>query len=194
MNKSTLFSIFMILLATLFIAVMPTEAEGALYSDTVRLHILAASDSEEDQRLKLAVRDAVLEKYSERLLISENSAEARAAVSSMLPEIEELASEVILSYGYSYSVTAELCEEHYETRVYENVTLPSGVYHSLIIKIGSGEGKNWWCVMYPPLCLDVATADIPDSAYTEDEKRLVTLGGYHPRFKILELVSEAFSD
>ena len=187
----------MILCVTLIISVMPTEAEGAIYEDTVRLHILANSDSEEDQNLKLKLRDAILEEFSKELSEFQSTSEAKSALLEKISEIEDFSEKKILEYGYSYSVRATLTEEWYDTREYEEFTLPKGYYTSLRVIIGEGEGKNWWCVMYPPLCLDIATENAPRDdgikKYSDSEFRLITTGGYRAKFKILELVSDIFS-
>ena len=192
MRKNIVFSAVMMLMAALFIAVMPTEAEGAVYEDTVRLHILAESDSAEDQAMKIAVRDAVLSEFGVRLREAECAEDARAALSEMVYEIEEFCASELRGMGYSGGVSVTLVEEWYETREYADFTLPAGVYTSLKIVIGEGEGQNWWCVMYPPMCLDVACEDATDS-YTDEERVLISGNGYRAKFKILELISSAFS-
>ena len=196
MKKILLYSMT-VLLTALVIAVIPTEADGAVYEDTVRLHILANSDSEEDQALKLKLRDDVLREFSDMLSKFDSADGARSALLSSLDDIEAFAEKRIEEYGYGYTVNATLTEEWYDTREYEDFTLPKGYYSSLQIIIGEGEGKNWWCVMYPPLCLDMAVEDAPrDDAikkYNESEFRLVTGNGYQAKFKILELVSSVFS-
>lgn len=176
----------MILFAVLTMAVIPTEADAAIYEDTVRLHILAPSDSAEDQALKIAVRDLLLEKYSEELSVNSDAKGALLAIDSLLPDIERDIRVFLLEGGYNYTVRAELCEEWYDTREYGDLTLPMGNYYSLRITLGEGEGQNWWCVMYPPLCLDVATGT---GGYTDTEQSLVTKGGYRIKFKLLEIIS-----
>jgi len=175
----------MILFSVLFIAVMPTEAEGAIYEDTVRLHILANSDNAEDQSAKLKLRDAILEEFAEELSVFESADEATLRLKAKINEIEEFSKNVMNELGYSYDVKATISEEWYDTREYESFTLPKGYYTSLRIIIGKGEGKNWWCVMFPPLCLDVATEG---SGYTEAEDVLISKK-YNVKFKILEILS-----
>ena len=188
MSKILYSSVF-ILIISMLIGVMPTEADGAIYEDTVRLHILANSDIKEDQDLKLAVRDAILKEHGQKLSVLGNAKEAEAALEGMLDEIKQTATKVIKEHGYDYPVRVIIGKEHYETRVYEEFTLPKGVYTSLRVEIGDAEGKNWWCVMYPPLCLG---ASIDDSGYTSEEKRLIG-GEIKVKFKVLELLSEVFS-
>ena len=195
--KNVLFSCLCILAATLFLAVVPTDAEGAVYDDTVRLHILANSDTDEDQALKLALRDAVLAEFGESLSKNNSAIQAKADLQLRLDEIESFCREEITRLGYAYDVSVALSEEWYDTREYDGFTLPRGVYTSLRIIIGEGGGKNWWCVMFPPLCLDIACESAPyDDAvggYSGEEIRLISGGGYNVKFKLLELISGAFS-
>lgn len=184
--KKLITPIMMILVATLFIAAMPTEAECAIYDDTVRLHILANSDSEEDQTLKLTLRDEILKVYGKELSVFESVNEAQEQLSGKIDEIRQFADEKIEELGYNYKTEVTLSEEWYDTRVYENFSLPCGYYTSLRVIIGEGEGKNWWCVMFPPLCLDAA---VSTPKYTNEEESLISKK-YVVKFKILELISE----
>ena len=182
--------IFSILLATLIIAVIPTEAEGMIYEDTVRIHILANSDLEIDQNLKLEIRDLLLDKYSDGLKNLSSTQEAEEALKGLIPYIENDAEGYITEKGFDYKVKAELVREWYDTRYYEDFTLPQGYYSSLKIIIGEGEGKNWWCVMYPPMCLYVATDDRLKKGYSDSEISLIKGEKMKVKFKILELISE----
>ena len=176
----------MILIATLLIAVFPTEAEGAIYEDTVRLHILANSDRQEDQSLKLMLRDKILSKYGKELSLFESVEDAENELSQKLDEIREFSDKTLSELGYNFKTEVSLEREWYDTRDYEDFTLPCGYYTSLKIVIGEGEGQNWWCVMFPPLCLDASTAS---PKYTAEEEILISKK-YKVKFKILELVSE----
>lgn len=183
----------LIIIALLFISVIPTEAEAAIYDDTVRLHILANSDSEEDQALKLEIRDLLLEKYGSLISDSDGTDEARDRIEALLPEMRRDVEEWVRAAGYSYECDVTLSEEWYDTREYDGFSLPSGRYTSLRVLIGDAEGKNWWCVMFPPLCLDIATESAPSDdallGYTGEEVRLIS-GGYTVKFKLLELLSD----
>ena len=194
--KKLILPIFAVLFATLVMAALPTEAEAAIYEDTIRLHILAASDKEEDQRLKLEIRDELLKKYGYELKSSQNIDAAKEKIESLLPEIESFVNEEIRERGFSYKASATLSIEWYDTREYENFTLPKGEYASLRIIIDEGAGKNWWCVMFPPLCLDIATENAPSDDgiidYTKEEISLIKNEKYNVKFKILELLSDAF--
>ena len=186
-----------LLIATMMLAAFPTDAEAEIYEDTIRLHILAESDSREDQELKIKVRDALLEEYGELLGGEKDFNGARERVFELLGEMKTTAAEVIKKSGYDYPVNATLTVEWYDTREYEGFTLPAGYYTSLRVIIGSGSGQNWWCVMYPPLCLEMACEDAPaDDAlidYTKEEIRLIQSGKYNVKFKILEGLSRAFA-
>ena len=191
-TKSPLFPILSILFATLLAAVIPTEAEGAIYADTLRVHILANSDEEIDQDLKIKIRNRILEKYSSVLVGVEDMETARAIISERTENIREDVDSWILEEGFSYTSTVELGCEWYDTREYESFTLPAGYYTSLRVILGEGEGKNWWCVMFPPLCLDIATsAKAPE--YSAAEEKLIGRGKYSVKFKLLELCEEAVS-
>ena len=195
--KKTFTAMLILLFATLTIAVLPTDAEARIYDDTLRLHILANSDEEEDQQLKLKIRDKVLGKYANELKSCENIEEAQVLFKSILKKIEEDCEGWIKDLGYDYAVKCELSEEWYETRDYDNFSLPCGYYKSLRIIIGNGYGKNWWCVMYPPLCTSLATEKAPcdDTIinYTKEELLLIENGGYNIKFKSLEVISKLFS-
>ena len=190
-------TVMLLLAATLAIAVLPTEQDAAIYEDTLRLHILANSDSEDDQELKYGIRDKLLEKYGNRLGSSDSPEEAKKNINAMIPEIKTDVDKWISDAGYNYKSEVTLGVEWYDTREYDNFTLPKGYYTSLQVMIGEAEGKNWWCVMYPPLCLDIATESAPkDDAvlgYTKEEYSLITNEGYNVKFKLLEVLSDAFS-
>ena len=190
-------TVMLLLAATLAIAVLPTEQDAAIYEDTLRLHILANSDSEDDQELKYGIRDKLLEKYGNRLGSSDSPEEAKKNINAMIPEIKTDVDKWISDAGYNYKSEVTLGVEWYDTREYDDFTLPKGYYTSLQVMIGEAEGKNWWCVMYPPLCLDIATENAPkDDAvlgYTKEEYSLITNEGYNVKFKLLEVLSDAFS-
>lgn len=186
-----------VLIITLLLSVLPTDAEANIYEDTIRLHILANSDSKEDQALKITVRDGLLLEYGERLRSAGSFEGAAQLAEGLLSEIESFAEELINAEGYDYSVTAILSEEWYETRDYDGFSLPCGIYTSLRILIGEGKGKNWWCVMYPPLCTELACEDAPADDgfidYTKEELILISGSKYNLKFKILEDLSRVFS-
>lgn len=167
------------------------HTQDELADKVVRLHVLANSDSEEDQALKLLVRDAVLDRAEDLLAQTSSRAEAEGKLRGQLLEFERLAEAVVREAGYDYEVTAELADTEFPTREYEGFTLPAGEYLALRILIGEAAGRNWWCVVFPPLCT-AATSDVPASAmaagFAEDEVRLITEEdrGYVLKFKVVE--------
>ena len=152
-----------LLIITLLISVMPTDAEANIYEDTIRLHILANSDSPEDQELKIRVRDGLLLKYGERLRLAGSFEGAESLVRELIPEIEKYAESLVGELGEGYPVKAVISKEWYETRDYDGFSLPCGYYTSLRILIGEGRGQNWWCVVFPTLCVP-ATSEWMDTA------------------------------
>lgn len=186
-----------LLIVCILLAAMPTEAEGEIYGDTLRLHILANSDSEEDQALKIRIRDKLLTVYSEALSAAGSAEEAERMAEELLPKIEASVCEWLNEWGSDYTAEATLGVEWYERREYGELTLPAGYYTSLRIFIGNGEGQNWWCVMYPPLCMEIATENAPADDglldYTSEEITLIKGGKYNVKLKILEELSRAFA-
>ena len=189
--KNTIIFTVCLLLSVLLISIFPTDADAAIYEDTVRLHILAESDSAEDQEIKLYLRDKLLEKYSAELALSDDAEAATEALDERIGDIEDDCNLWLAERGYDKSAAVTLLHEWYNTREYGELTLPSGEYVSLRIVIGEGNGQNWWCVMYPPLCLDAAVSET-DRGYTGTEERLITRGGYRIKFKLLEVTSSIF--
>lgn len=155
----------------------------------LRLHVLANSNSEEDQALKLKVRDTVVEKAAGLFDTATDEGEALAQARERLPEIEAAAQQRVYDEGYAYEVHAQLCEMYFTTRQYETVTLPAGLYDALRITIGTGEGKNWWCVVFPPMCVSAATqaAELSDVLEPEQEEIVTQPKKYEVRFKVVEL-------
>ena len=166
-----------------------------LNENLIRLHVVANSDSEEDQAIKLRVRDAVVESLSEAMADIGDMDQARAYIEENLPKIQQTANEALKALGCDENAVASLQKEVFDTRYYDTFTLPAGVYEALRITIGSGEGTNWWCVAFPSLCIpatsegfeDVAAgAGFPDSltAALEGED------GYEIRFFLLDLLGK----
>ncbi len=184
----------MVLALSLFIiAAVPNDSDAAIYEDTLRLHILANSDSEEDQSLKLLIRDKVLEKYGEILKRGDSVEGAISLGESLVEDIRADVDSWIAEEGFGYTSGVKITEEWYDTREYEGFSLPCGYYYSMQITLGEAEGKNWWCVMYPPLCLDLATENAPADDgiidYTKEELTLIESKGYSVKFRLIELVS-----
>lgn len=157
--------------------------DGAL----VRLHVLAVDDSEEEQAVKLRVRDAVLDCLSARLEGAESKAEAAEILSRSLPEIRSAAAEA----AGGRSVTVTLGRERYPTRFYGELALPAGEYDSLRVILGEGRGRNWWCVVFPPLCMSVESTEALEQAVGEETFELLSADGTTSyRFRVLELWGE----
>lgn len=153
-----------------------------------RLHVIANSDSQEDQQLKLAVRDRILSLGRDVFSQAHSREEAETAIRPFLPEIQLAAEEVVRQWGYTYPVKVMISNEYFNTRTYEQVTLPAGKYDALRVVIGDGAGKNWWCVMFPPMCLPAAeeTEEL-EQVLTEDEMQMVMdYQDYEIRFKVIE--------
>ena len=177
--------LFIALIFTLFSSNINRTVETAneIRSETLRLHIIANSDSEEDQSLKLKVRDAVLDATGELFAEVSGKTEAVSAAKYSSDDIKAIAEKVIAEEGFDYSVQVEVTEMWFETRSYEGFSLPAGDYDAVRIIIGNGEGKNWWCVMYPALCVPGAEKAIEKY---EENSEFITGSGIEIRFKIIE--------
>lgn len=136
----------------------------------IRFHVIANSDGEADQKLKLKVRDEVLKYIQPILKESESLEESRKILNEKNDEILKIAERVIKENGYDYKVESTLSKEYFPVKTYGNITLPQGQYEAYRIVIGSGEGQNWWCVMFPPICfVDITKGQV---AYEETEKEM----------------------
>lgn len=135
-----------------------------LNENLIRLHVVANSDSREDQNVKLQVRDAVNDSLREELQNLKDVEQAKAYLAENLPKIQEVANEALKKAGVSQEAVATLCRETFDTRYYDTFTLPAGVYEALRITIGEGQGHNWWCVAFPTLCIPATTEGFADTA------------------------------
>lgn len=185
----------LLLAAFLTTGALALQTEQELSDKVVRLHVLANSDSEEDQALKLKVRDRILA-YTEPLLESaEGRLEAEGLLRGQLLELERIAGEEIAANGYGYAVSVRLEDTMFPTREYEGFTLPAGKYLALRVVIGEGAGQNWWCVVFPPLCA-AASAEVPQEALaaglTPSQVGLITEenNGYVLKSKLVEFWGE----
>ncbi len=190
-----------ILVVSVLSSVMPVSGEEHLYSDVIRLHVIAESDSKEDQAVKLAVRDSVLELVEERLDLAEGYDDAYAVLSGMIPEIEAVAEARAEREGHPLTAEVVFDREEYPVRYYDDFALPAGEYMSMRIVLGEGEGKNWWCVLFPPLCRDTAVGEdsredeFYAAGFTPEEYKIIKKESgtkYKVRFRILEILSETF--
>ena len=194
--KKVLIIIAAVTLSFVFLLpVLPIRGEEAVYEKVIRLHVLANSDSDEDQKIKLLVRDGVLESVGSITKNCSNVDEAKEALGMHLDEIKEVSDRILEANGVKDRSTVELGKESYPEREYEGVRLPSGEYCSLRISIGSAEGHNWWCVLFPPLCLSASRPDevLVQAGFTLDQVKVLTETEnpkYVLRFRILEFFKE----
>ena len=159
-------------------------------SNVLRLHIIANSDSKADQDLKLKVRDAILECSSE---LFDGNTDLKSAIQNAqasIPYFNKIANEVIAENGFSYEASAEIGESYFETREYENFTLPAGKYDSLIIKLGEAKGKNWWCVVFPAVCIPTADGELSDTMGETATKIAENPKKYVMKFKFIEIYED----
>lgn len=163
------------------------ECDG-IRQNILRLHVIAASDSEYDQSVKLQLRDVLLLKGSEFFSESKTKQEAEEKILSSVDTLTREANAYLESIGYPYKATVSLGKSRFPTRQYEAYTLPAGVYDALKVTIGNGEGRNWWCVMFPALCLPAAKKDTDcfEGILTEKEQRFITGEKFEIRFWIVE--------
>ncbi len=190
MKKLKLFEISLLagfLISIIFSITSFASTCNEIRTDVLRLHVIANSDSQEDQQLKLKVRDALLKEGKNIFNGSVTRENAEEKIRKEKEKLEDTAKTVIKENGFDYNVEITVTEEFFNTRTYEKVTLPAGKYMAVRVLIGESAGKNWWCVMFPPLCIPAAQTDI-NLFLDEKEVRLVeTNPKYEPRFKIVEI-------
>ena len=191
-RKLKLLEIALMLGAALFLTsgALALQTGDQLAEKVVRLHVIANSDSDADQALKLQVRDRVLERAEALLRQCESRQDAEKLLESRLFELRRIALEEIRDNGFDYDAVVRLTEMDFPTREYDSFTLPAGKYLALRVVIGEGAGRNWWCVVFPPLCA-VASADVPASALaaglSEEQVGLITESdGYIINSKLVE--------
>ena len=200
MQKLTIL-ILAVCFLSLFLGLMPVHGESEIYDSVLRLHVLANSDSDVDQSLKLKVRDAVLNETEDLFSNCNTRDEAIERLQNELPRIEKIAKNTIENEGYDYSVSVDFGDEEYPTKNYENFCFPSGTYLSLRIIIGEGEGQNWWCVLYPPMCLSASSRSKPEEAFVsaglnKDQYSIITetkKPTYKIRFRVLEVIENTLN-
>ncbi|MGL5315419.1 MAG: stage II sporulation protein R [Peptostreptococcaceae bacterium] len=172
----------------------------------IRFHVIANSDSDEDQNLKLKVRDAVIEYLQPKLMNSSSIEESEEIIKKEYANLEKISKNIIEKNGYNYDVRVGIEYSNFPTKQYSNVVLPAGEYKALKIVIGSGQGKNWWCVMFPPLCfvdeekgiIDKETDERLREVLTEEEYEMITqkdedeVSRVKVKFKIVEVLQNVF--
>ena len=161
----------------------------------MRLHIRANSDSAEDQNLKLKVRDAVLEYGKTAFSDVTSLSDAKKKAILLCDDFQNVAQKTVYENGFNYDVKVKVSKELFSVRTYGNVTLPAGEYNALCMEIGEGKGKNWWCVMFPMLCIPAAKGETDMSdVLTDDELELTKKNPkYDVRFKIAEIYEKITS-
>jgi len=171
-NYSLKIALISLLIVFTFFTYISVEAgnlnnavQASLASKVIRFHVLANSDSAEDQALKMNVKEAVVDYIYTNTVDCSSLEETRAFLNAHCKEIVESASDIIKQNGYDYDVRAELTFSEFPDKSYGDITFPAGTYESFTITIGEGAGHNWWCVLYPPLCfVDASTGVLPDSS------------------------------
>lgn len=189
MTKTDRFALTLFLTLMLSMLLLSFDSFAAqcavVRQNTLRLHIIANSDSTEDQQHKLLVRDALLDTYSE-LLGGSNADQAARFAEFLSDDIALTAQKTLRTAGDNHDVAVSVTDMYFDTRTYEDgVTLPAGTYTALRVVIGEGKGKNWWCVMYPPLCIPVATEK--QAAEVEEQIRTLSVEPcYQAKFAVVE--------
>ncbi len=183
------------LLLILFGVGMLVADRMKLRNDVVRLHVIANSDEEEDQRIKLCVRDAIIAYIEKDVAQLEDAKQAKVYLQGRLTQLEEVANNALVSIGSADRAKVYLTSEKFGVREYDTFSLPSGVYESLRIEIGQGQGKNWWCVVFPALCLPVSQDGFKDVAASAGFNlglinTLTETDGYEVRFFFLDCLGK----
>ena len=198
MQKRILTATLMLCAVLLVVGLLPVHGEADIYDTVVRLHVIANSDSEEDQALKLKVRDAVLQITTPLLSTCSTQEEAKERLASAFGEIQRAAEAVVADAGRSDTITLLLEDEEYPERDYDGFCFPSGTYLSMRVCIGDATGQNWWCCLFPPLCMGSASAttEAAEDAFiavgmTPSQYKIITASDrpvYRVRFKLLEIL------
>lgn len=168
--KTTLLLMFLLFVYVLIAASSYTKAVCTDIANNVfRLHVIANSDSKEDQNLKYIVRDSILSYVNGILENINNKEDVVLTINNHIDEIKNIAQQAVYNEGFTYDVEIEVGNFKFPTKTYGNISFPPGLYDALRVKIGNASGKNWWCVMFPPLCfVDVSSGIVP-----EDSKELM---------------------
>lgn len=193
-EKAVLCGLLIAAAASLFSGYAVTASQcDAIRGSVLRLHILANSDSAPDQKLKLQVRDKILAQSQELFGDAGNRAQAESDVRAHLAQLAAVAQREVYDEGYTYPVQAKLVHMYFTTRTYGSVTLPAGMYDAVRVTIGAAKGHNWWCVLFPPLCIPAAeSGEKLGDVLEPGELRLVEGSGKQVvlKFKSVELCEE----
>lgn len=191
MRKIVKLFVILLLIWSAFGAMQLIKDKETLTNDIIRLHVVANSDTKEDQSIKLVVKDKIVSYLQERMDAAMTQEEAYAYLTENLAALEEYVNSVLKQIGSVYCANVSLQKEAFDKRIYETFRLPSGVYEALRVNIGKAEGKNWWCVVFPSLCLPASIEDFRDTAVssgfgTELTNTLSEENGYEIRFYLLD--------
>ena len=192
-KKGTCFGICFLLAASVWTWGLIRDRQY-LNQELIRLHVVANSDSEEDQNIKLRVRDAIVASLSEGMADIADVPAAKEYLRENLPKIEAIANRTLEAAGVDSRAAVTLCKEAFDIRKYDTFTLPAGVYESLRVVIGEGQGKNWWCVAFPSLCMGATSEEFEEAAQTagmDDTLSETLTGGLRLRFYLLDALGRA---
>ena len=165
-----------------------------LNQELIRLHVVANSDSEQDQNIKLRVRDAIVASLSDGMADIADVQAAKEYLQENLPKIEAIANRTLEAAGVDSRAVVTLCKEAFDIRNYDTFSLPAGIYESLRVVIGEGQGKNWWCVAFPSLCMGATSEEFEEAAQTAGMDNTLTetlTGGLRLRFFLLDALGRA---
>jgi len=202
MKRLTALMVLVIIIAANFYGVKASNLQREdLSRKLIRFHVIANSDSEEDQELKLKVRDAILVDLTPKFEKVKDVKDSERIIKQSIEEIKKVAEEVIRREGKNYDVKVAYGTFDFPTRYYGALTLPAGNYNALKVVIGNGEGKNWWCVIFPPLCFvdvthgftDTQTAEEVAKYLSQDEMKLIEKEKPKVKFKIVEIIEEYYN-
>lgn len=195
--KKIVLIVLIVICVGLLLSCGAMREEREIYDKTLRLHIPADSNNEADQAVKLKVRDAVLDLLEEPLSKCETKADSVKIIQDMSDIISETANNVLSANNFDYKASVTLTEEYYPRRSYEGFTLPAGTYTSLKIELGKADGKNWWCVLFPQVCIGSSKPEetLAKVGFTANQIRLLTEQEeteYVVKFKIVEILESIF--
>lgn len=187
-----LLSLFIISFTYIIYPYLETQAKKGFKDEIIRFHIRANSDKEEDQALKLKIRDKILKEMEEKFKDTKSLDESREIIKQNMREMKSITEKVIREEGKDYEVAVRLGQDNFPTRKYGNLVFPAGDYETLLITLGEGKGQNWWCVMFPPLCFVDITHSVAYNlekelgvALEEEEEPKLKL-----RWKIVEIIKK----
>ena len=187
-----LLSLFIISFTYIIYPYLETQAKKSFKDEIIRFHIRANSDKEEDQALKLKIRDEILKEMEEKFKDTKSLDESREIIKENMMEMKSITEKVIREEGKDYEVAVRLGQDNFPTRKYGNLVFPAGDYETLLITLGEGKGQNWWCVMFPPLCFVDITHSVAYNlekelgvALEEEEEPKLKL-----RWKIVEIIKK----